>query len=46
VYKATIIPRGDALGMVTQLPEDDRNSMTRKVDFFHQQKQRMKDIDC
>lgn len=30
VYKATIVPRGQALGMVTQLPEDDRNSMTRQ----------------
>lgn len=30
VYKATIIPRGQALGMVTQLPEDDTNSVTRK----------------
>ncbi|KAI9911557.1 hypothetical protein PsorP6_009707 [Peronosclerospora sorghi] len=24
VYKATIIPRGQALGMVSQLPEDDQ----------------------
>eukprot|EP00051_Salpingoeca_urceolata_P007891 m.101451 g.101451 ORF g.101451 m.101451 type:complete len:852 (-) comp15459_c0_seq1:111-2666(-) len=30
VYKATIIPRGNALGMVTQLPEDDTNSLTRQ----------------
>ncbi|EDQ90630.1 uncharacterized protein MONBRDRAFT_7044 [Monosiga brevicollis MX1] len=30
VYKATIVPRGNALGMVTQLPEDDTNSMTRQ----------------
>ena len=27
VHKATIIPRGLALGMVMQLPEDDRHSM-------------------
>lgn len=30
VYKATIVPRGRALGMVTQLPEDDTNSISRK----------------
>lgn len=30
VYKATIVPRGNALGMVTQLPEDDTNSMSKK----------------
>jgi hypothetical protein len=30
VYKATIVPRGNALGMVTQLPEDDTNSLTRQ----------------
>eukprot|EP00730_Choanoeca_flexa_P012667 TRINITY_DN4503_c0_g1_i2.p1 TRINITY_DN4503_c0_g1~~TRINITY_DN4503_c0_g1_i2.p1 ORF type:complete len:724 (+),score=203.51 TRINITY_DN4503_c0_g1_i2:112-2283(+) len=30
VYKATIVPRGNALGMVTQLPEDDTNSLTRE----------------
>ncbi|NWG47383.1 MAG: ATP-dependent metallopeptidase FtsH/Yme1/Tma family protein [Alphaproteobacteria bacterium] len=29
VHKATIIPRGRALGMVTQLPEDDKYSFTR-----------------
>ncbi|NBC20126.1 MAG: ATP-dependent zinc metalloprotease FtsH [Alphaproteobacteria bacterium] len=29
VHKATIIPRGRALGMVMQLPEDDKMSMTR-----------------
>ncbi|MCP5432199.1 MAG: ATP-dependent metallopeptidase FtsH/Yme1/Tma family protein [Alphaproteobacteria bacterium] len=28
VHKATIIPRGRALGMVTQLPEDDKYSLT------------------
>lgn len=28
IHKATIIPRGRALGMVMQLPETDRNSMT------------------
>eukprot|EP00054_Salpingoeca_dolichothecata_P019610 m.122185 g.122185 ORF g.122185 m.122185 type:complete len:808 (-) comp23315_c0_seq2:81-2504(-) len=28
VYKATIVPRGNALGMVTQLPEDDTNSIS------------------
>eukprot|EP00055_Hartaetosiga_balthica_P002987 m.6005 g.6005 ORF g.6005 m.6005 type:complete len:701 (-) comp2527_c0_seq1:35-2137(-) len=30
VYKATIVPRGNALGMVTQLPVDDTNSLTRE----------------
>eukprot|EP00056_Hartaetosiga_gracilis_P006051 m.92560 g.92560 ORF g.92560 m.92560 type:complete len:711 (-) comp12361_c0_seq1:245-2377(-) len=30
VYKATIVPRGNALGMVTQLPIDDTNSLTRE----------------
>lgn len=30
VHKATIIPRGMALGMVTQLPEEDRVSMSRR----------------
>ena len=29
IHKATIIPRGQALGMVMQLPENDRVSMTR-----------------
>lgn len=29
VHKATIIPRGQALGMVMQLPEKDRTSFTR-----------------
>jgi cell division protease FtsH len=29
VHKATIIPRGRALGMVMQLPEDDKYSMSR-----------------
>jgi len=29
VHKATIIPRGRALGMVMQLPEDDKLSMSR-----------------
>jgi len=29
IHKATIIPRGRALGMVMRLPEDDRLSMTR-----------------
>ena len=29
IHKATIIPRGRALGMVMRLPEDDRFSMTR-----------------
>lgn len=29
IHKATIIPRGQALGMVMQLPEGDRVSMTR-----------------
>ena len=30
LYKATIVPRGNALGMVTQLPEDDTNSITKQ----------------
>lgn len=30
VYKATIMPRGQALGMVSQLPEGDQTSVTRK----------------
>ena len=30
VHKATIIPRGRALGMVMQLPEDDKFSQTRQ----------------
>ncbi len=30
IHKATIIPRGRALGMVMRLPEDDRFSMTRE----------------
>jgi len=30
VYKATIMPRGNALGMVQQLPEDDVVSVTKK----------------
>ena len=30
VHKATIVPRGNALGMVTQLPEKDETSITRK----------------
>ncbi|MBT4989595.1 MAG: ATP-dependent zinc metalloprotease FtsH, partial [Rickettsiales bacterium] len=30
IHKATIIPRGRALGMVMRLPEDDRYSMTRE----------------
>lgn len=30
VHKATIVPRGMALGMVTQLPEEDRLNYTRK----------------
>jgi ATP-dependent metalloprotease len=30
IYKATIMPRGAALGMVTQLPEDDEMSWTRR----------------
>jgi cell division protease FtsH len=29
LHKATIIPRGRALGMVMQLPENDRHSLTR-----------------
>nr|KYP72234.1 hypothetical protein KK1_004821 [Cajanus cajan] len=30
VHKATIVPRGMALGMVTQLPEEDETSISRK----------------
>ncbi|KAA8491434.1 ATP-dependent zinc metalloprotease FTSH 5, mitochondrial [Porphyridium purpureum] len=30
VHKATIIPRGQALGMVSQLPDDDMTSYSRK----------------
>lgn len=30
VHKATIMPRGQALGMVSQLPEGDQTSMSRK----------------
>jgi len=30
VYKATIMPRGQALGMVSQLPDDDQTSVSRK----------------
>ncbi|QED23157.1 ATP-dependent zinc metalloprotease FtsH [Candidatus Deianiraea vastatrix] len=30
IHKATIIPRGRALGMVMRLPEDDRFSLTRE----------------
>ena len=30
VHKATIVPRGNALGMVTQLPDKDETSITRK----------------
>ena len=29
IHKATIIPRGRALGLVMRLPEDDRRSMTK-----------------
>ena len=30
IHKATIMPRGQALGMVTQLPEGDQTSMSRR----------------
>jgi len=30
VHKATIVPRGMALGMVSQLPEDDQTSISRR----------------
>ncbi|KAH7422607.1 hypothetical protein KP509_12G016700 [Ceratopteris richardii] len=30
IHKATIVPRGSALGMVVQLPEDDRHKESRK----------------
>lgn len=31
IHKATIIPRGSALGLVMRLPEDDRVSMSRET---------------
>lgn len=30
VHKATIVPRGSALGMVTQLPSNDETSVSKK----------------
>jgi ATP-dependent metalloprotease len=30
VYKATIMPRGQALGMVQQMPEGDQTSVSKK----------------
>lgn len=30
IHKATILPRGSALGMVTQLPSNDETSISRK----------------
>ncbi|KAG6426561.1 hypothetical protein SASPL_110786 [Salvia splendens] len=30
IHKATIVPRGSALGMVTQLPSDDETSISKK----------------
>ena len=30
MHKATIVPRGQALGMVMQLPEKDQTSISRK----------------
>lgn len=30
VHKATIVPRGQALGMVSQLPEEDAMSLSRR----------------
>lgn len=30
IHKATIIPRGSALGMVTQLPSQDETSISKK----------------
>ncbi|KAK9672505.1 hypothetical protein RND81_12G104600 [Saponaria officinalis] len=30
IHKATILPRGSALGMVTQLPSDDETSVSKK----------------
>ncbi|ASC05712.1 ATP-dependent zinc metalloprotease FtsH [Acetobacter pasteurianus] len=35
IHKATIVPRGRALGMVMRLPEDDRLSMSKKNAFAH-----------
>ena len=29
IHKATIVPRGDALGMVSYLPESDQMNLTR-----------------
>ena len=31
VHKATIVPRGQALGMVTQLPDKDETSISRRL---------------
>ncbi|KAF7817383.1 ATP-dependent zinc metalloprotease FTSH 4, mitochondrial-like [Senna tora] len=35
VHKATIVPRGMTLGMVTQLPEEDETSISRKQMLAH-----------
>eukprot|EP00598_Pedospumella_elongata_P002186 CAMPEP_0184967526 /NCGR_PEP_ID=MMETSP1098-20130426/877_1 /TAXON_ID=89044 /ORGANISM="Spumella elongata, Strain CCAP 955/1" /LENGTH=764 /DNA_ID=CAMNT_0027489003 /DNA_START=126 /DNA_END=2420 /DNA_ORIENTATION=+ len=35
IYKATIMPRGRALGMVMQLPDGDQMQMTRKQMLAH-----------
>ena len=35
IHKATIMPRGQALGMVTQLPEGDQTSMSYKQMVAH-----------
>lgn len=35
VHKATIMPRGNALGMVMQLPDGDQTSMSRKQVTWH-----------
>ena len=30
IHKATVVPRGHALGMVSQVPENDSHSMTKR----------------
>jgi Peptidase family M41 len=35
VHKATIMPRGQSLGMVMQLPEGDQTSMSKRQVYMH-----------
>jgi ATP-dependent Zn protease len=35
VHKATIMPRGQSLGMVMQLPEGDQTSMSKRQVHIH-----------